>query len=164
MSIIEKSALAHAEGQLSELPVGATQTAKPARRKKPPRKPFPNKVQNVVWGRSAGRCQYAGCIKPLIGEQISGARHANKSYIAHIVGDSPDGPQGDATLSLRLAHDPDNLMLVCDEQHPVIDREMIDTHSVEVLREMKQRHEDRIRGPKCGYLFEVILPANDNFY
>jgi hypothetical protein len=87
---------------------------------KPPRKPVPIKVQNVLWGRAAGRCQYAGCNKLLIGEQISGARNANKSYIAHIVGDSPDGPRGDAILSPKLAHDPDNLMLVCDEHHRVI--------------------------------------------
>lgn len=109
------------------------------------RKAIPPKVQNVVWGRSAGRCQYAGCNKLLIGEQISGARNANKSYIAHVIGDSPDGPRGHAVLSLKLAHDPDNLMLVCDEHHRVIDREMVGAHSVEVLGEMKRRHEERIR-------------------
>jgi hypothetical protein len=112
--------------------------------KKTPRKPVPNKVQNVVWARAAGRCQYAGCNKLLIGEQISGARNANKSYIAHIVGDSPDGPRGHSILSPELVHDPDNLMLVCDEHHRVVDREMVDAHSVDVLSEMKRRHEARI--------------------
>jgi len=51
--------------------------------KKPARKAIPAKVQNVLWGRAAGRCQYAGCNKLLIGEEISGARNAKKSYIAH---------------------------------------------------------------------------------
>ena len=50
--------------------------------KKAPRKPIPNKVQNVLWGRASGRCQYAGCNRLLIGKQISGARNANESYIA----------------------------------------------------------------------------------
>ncbi|SNT02390.1 hypothetical protein SAMN05216374_2347 [Tardiphaga sp. OK246] len=113
--------------------------------KKPARKSIPNKILNVLWGRSAGHCQYTGCNKLLIGEQISGARNANKSYIAHIVGDSAYGPRGDPVLSPLLARDPDNLMLVCDEHHRVIDREMVDQHSVGVLREMKQRHEARIR-------------------
>jgi hypothetical protein len=108
------------------------------------RKPIPPKVQNVVWARAAGRCQYNGCNKLLIGEQISGARNANTSYIAHIVGDSPDGPRGDPILSPKLAQDPDNLMLACDPHHRDIDREMVDAHSVEVLREMKRRHEERI--------------------
>jgi hypothetical protein len=94
--------------------------------KKPARKAIPAKVQNVLWGRAAGRCQYAGCNKLLIGEQISGARNANRSYIAHIVGDSPDGPRGDPILSPKLAQDPDNMMLVCDEHHRVMDREMVD--------------------------------------
>jgi hypothetical protein len=70
------------------------------------RKPIPPKIQNVLWARAAGRCQYAGCNKLLIGEQISGARNANTSYIAHIVGGSPDGPRGDPVLSPKLAHDP----------------------------------------------------------
>jgi hypothetical protein len=60
------------------------------------------------------------------------------------VGDSPDGPRGDPVLSPKLALDPDNLMLACDPHHRVIDREMVDAHSVDVLREMKQRHEERI--------------------
>lgn len=145
MSISKQPALADVKDQSNELPVAAIRTTKAARGKKPPRKPIPNKVQNVLWGRAAGRCQYAGCNKLLIGEQISGARNANKSYIAHIVGDSPDGPRGDAILSPKLAHDPDNLMLVCDEHHRVIDREMVDAHSIDILREMKRRHEDRIR-------------------
>jgi hypothetical protein len=119
--------------------------SKPARQPRPTtRKALPRKVENVVWARAAGRCQYAGCNRLLIGEQISGARNANKSYVAHIVGDSPDGPRGDPVLSPKLAHDPDNLMLVCDEHHRVIDREMVDAHSVDVLREMKRRHEARI--------------------
>src|SRR4051812_8852426 len=125
-------------------PSPAGRRGAPATNKKAVRKPIPPRVQNVVWGRAAGRCQYAGCNRLLIGEQISGARNANKSYIAHVVGDSPEGPRGDPILSPKLAHDPDNLMLVCDEHHRVIDREMVDAHSVDVLRQMKRRHEDRI--------------------
>jgi hypothetical protein len=44
-----------------------------------------------------------------------------------------------------LAHDPDNLMLVCDVHHRVFDREMVDEHPEEVLVAMKRRHEARIR-------------------
>lgn len=139
VSAKKQSAVTSAEGPSNDFPADAAATRKTTR------KPIPNKVQNVLWGRAAGRCQYAGCNKLLIGEQISGARNANKSYIAHIVGDSPEGPRGDAILSPKLAHDPDNLMLVCDAHHRVVDRERVDAHSVEVLREMKRRHEDRIR-------------------
>jgi hypothetical protein len=124
--------------------VAEIEEAAQAAAKKVKRKPIPLKVQNILWARAAGRCQYTGCNKLLIGEQISGARNANKSYIAHIVGDSPDGPRGDPILSPKLAHDPDNLMLACDPHHRVIDREMVDAHSVEILRGMKASHESRI--------------------
>ena len=52
------------------------------------RRPLPVKIQNIVWGRAAGRCQCAGCNAPLIGDQISGATNANKAYIGHIVSDN----------------------------------------------------------------------------
>lgn len=109
------------------------------------RKAIPIRVQNIVWGRAAGRCQYAGCNKLLVGDQISGAANANTAYIGHIVADSAEGPRGDPARSPKLAHDPDNLMLVCDVHHRVFDREMVDEHPEEVLIAMKRRHEARIR-------------------
>jgi SMODS-associated and fused to various effectors sensor domain len=113
--------------------------------KKAPRKAIPKKVETIVWARAAGRCQYAGCNKLLVGDQISGAADANTAYIGHIVADSPEGPRGDPVRSPTLAHDPDNLMLVCDVHHRVFDREMVDEHPEDVLVAMKRRHEARIR-------------------
>lgn len=113
--------------------------------KKPPRKAIPKKVENIVWARAAGRCQYAGCNKLLVGDQISGAANANMAYIGHIVADSPEGPREDPVRSPELAHDPDNLMLVCDVHHRVFDREMVSEHPEEALIAMKRRHEARIR-------------------
>lgn len=109
------------------------------------RKPIPLRIQNFVWARAAGRCQYGNCNKLLIGDQISGARNANSAYIGHIVADSPEGPRGDPIQSPLLAQDPDNLMLVCDTHHRVFDRDMLAEHPAEVLLRMKQRHEARIR-------------------
>lgn len=109
------------------------------------RKPFPERIKTIVWARAAGRCQYAGCNASLIGDEISGATNANKAYIGHIVADAVDGPRGDPVLSPKFAHDPDNLMLVCDAHHRVFDREMVAEHPVEVLLAMKRRHEARIR-------------------
>jgi hypothetical protein len=135
--------VAESEVQLQE------PTAHSARRrsaaKKASRKAIPKKVENIVWARAAGRCQYAGCNEFLVGDQISGAANANTAYIGHIVADSPEGPRGDPVRSPKLAHDPDNLMLVCDVHHRVFDREMVDEHPEEVLVAMKRRHEARIR-------------------
>jgi hypothetical protein len=108
------------------------------------RQGIPSKVQNLVWARAAGRCEYRGCNQSLIGDALSDAPNANKAYLAHIVGDTAGGPRGDDVLSPQLSKDPNNIMLVCDAHHRVIDREKQDEHDVEVLRAMKREHETRI--------------------
>ncbi|MHC2791219.1 hypothetical protein ACVINZ_000231 [Mesorhizobium jarvisii] len=109
------------------------------------RRPLSDKIKSIVWGRAAGRCQYAGCNALLIGDEVSGAADANAAYIGHIIADSKNGPRGDPVLSPKLAQDPNNLMLVCDRHHRVFDREMVAEHPADVLLAMKRRHEDRIR-------------------
>ncbi|KAA9389000.1 SAVED domain-containing protein [Neorhizobium galegae] len=105
---------------------------------------IPNKVQNILWAQAAGRCEYRGCNELLVGDLVSNTPHANKGYHAHIIADSPDGPRGDVELSKKLAKDPDNIMLLCDVHHRVVDREKVEEHPATLLREMKREHEERI--------------------
>lgn len=104
---------------------------------------IPERVKIRLWGQAAGRCQYEGCNKPLWRDSLTQAEF-NIAYIAHIIADRPDGPRGDSELSEKLKADLSNLMLMCDEHHRYIDREDVEGHPVERLREMKRRHEDRI--------------------
>lgn len=69
----------------------------------------------------------------------------NSAFVAHIVAASPDGPRGDETQSAMLVDDIDNVMLLCNEHHRLIDHEGLAEHSVERLRGMKKKHEDRVR-------------------
>ncbi len=121
--------------------IRATSTETPASHE---RAAIPPKVKNVVWARSAGRCEYRNCNDLLIGDLVSNTPAANKGYHAHIIADSPDGPRGDAELSKALAKDPDNIMLLCDVHHRVVDREKVSEHPASLLREMKREHEERI--------------------
>jgi hypothetical protein len=102
------------------------------------------KTRTILWARAAGRCQYPGCNKQLIGDLLSGKVDANSAYAAHIVAETPGGPRGDEIRSPLLADDPSNLMLLCDTHHRVIDRDAVDDHPEAVLLTMKARHEDRI--------------------
>lgn len=104
---------------------------------------IPVKVKIRLWGKSAGRCQYEGCNKPLFLDSLTKAEF-NIAYIAHIIADKPKGPRGDAKLSVKLKDNLSNLMLMCDEHHRLIDREDAEGHPVERLREMKRKHEERI--------------------
>lgn len=104
---------------------------------------IPEKVKLNLWVNAAGRCEYEGCNEPLWEDSLTLAK-MNAAYIAHIVADSPDGPRGDETLSEVLAKDISNLMLMCDKHHRLIDKEDVKGHPVEKLREMKEKHEQRI--------------------
>ena len=101
------------------------------------------KVKIRLWGKAAGRCQYDGCNKPLWQDSLTKAEF-NTAYIAHIIADKPGGPRGNLDLSEKLKADISNLMLMCDQHHRLIDREDVEGHPVERLREMKRKHEKRI--------------------
>lgn len=97
-----------------------------------------------VWLHAAGRCQYPGCNIPLWQDELT-LRKMNRSYLAHIVGDKPDGPRGDPAQSELLKNDPKNIMLLCDTHHRLIDKIDIDGHPVELLVQYKADHEERIK-------------------
>ena len=97
----------------------------------------------ILWGKASGRCQYEGCNKQLYLDSLTKAE-LNSSYVAHIIADSPNGPRGHETLSEELKEDINNLMLMCDEHHRLIDRKQVDEHPVDRLQKMKKEHEKRM--------------------
>lgn len=104
---------------------------------------IPDKVKYLLWTLSAGRCQYRGCNKPLHHDILT-KRRFNSAYIAHIVADVPGGPRGDKKRSPLLADKLENLMLLCDTHHRLIDKFDEAGHQEDVLLKMKSEHENRI--------------------
>ena len=98
----------------------------------------------ILWAKAAGRCQYSGCNKSLIGDLISGAEDKNFGFVAHIVADTPTGPRGDLIRSPLLSNDVSNLMLLCHVHHKLIDVDAVDQHPEERLLAMKAGHERRV--------------------
>lgn len=107
------------------------------------RKRIPEKVTNLLWSRTAGRCQYEGC-NEVLSKDILTKKNYNTAYVAHIVAAEPDGPRGDELLSPQLCQDFENLMLMCDKHHRLIDKIDVLGHSVQRLVAMKRRHEEII--------------------
>ena len=97
----------------------------------------------ILWAKAAGRCQYSGCNKSLIGDLISGAEDKNFGFVAHIVADTPTGPRGDP-FSPLLSDDVNNLMLLCHVHHKLIDVDAVDQPREERLLAMKTTHEQRV--------------------
>ena len=111
--------------------------------------PIPNKVQNALWAKAGGRCQYRGCNELLIGDLMSGKRGGTYGLISHIVADVSDkleskAPRYDPLRSPLLAKDIGNLMILCHKHHKLIDVEAVEEHPEAVLLQMKKEHEARI--------------------
>ncbi|AOJ94810.1 hypothetical protein WK22_17605 [Burkholderia multivorans] len=117
---------------------------------------IPAEVRKLVGGQAGWHCQFEGC-----GENLS--MHAstntagNYSYFAHIVASSKDGPRGDETLSEQLAESADNVMLLCDKCHRLIDRVSPEEYSVEKLKAMREANIAQV-----ARLFSCLrYPASD---
>lgn len=104
---------------------------------------IPDHVKYALWGKTAGRCEYEGCNKPIYTDDLT-QYEFNAAYIAHIYADSRHGPRWHPVLSEQLKADIANLMLLCDVHHRLIDRGDVAGHPAERLQEMKRTHEERI--------------------
>ena len=101
-------------------------------------------IQRRIWARSAGICQFRGCTEDLTRDDLTRAQF-NAAYLAHIVADSPGGKRGDVILSPLLAQDFDNIMLLCDKHHRLIDTDPTAAdYPRKLLVEMKRESEERI--------------------
>lgn len=97
------------------------------------------KVAREVERLAGWRCQFDGCGADLSIHYVNGTS-GNYSYLAHIVAASWDGPRGDKVWSKILANEVNNIMLLCDKCHRLIDRVNPDAYPREILEDMRQRH------------------------
>ncbi|MDR3185337.1 MAG: HNH endonuclease [Christensenellaceae bacterium] len=99
------------------------------------------RVERLLWGIAAGRCEFEGCNKVLYRHEITGSNE-NLAEKAHIHAVSPGGarycPDNDG-----FKNNVNNLMLVCPQCHASIDRNE-EKYTPENLFAMKYKHEKRI--------------------
>jgi hypothetical protein len=100
-------------------------------------------IKIKLWSRAGARCQYRGCNQYLWRDDLTLAR-LNRSHIAHIAGVEPNSARHDASLSPAQVNAFENLMLMCQPHHHLIDHDGKDQHPVDVLEAMKREHEERI--------------------
>jgi hypothetical protein len=98
----------------------------------------------MLWGMAAGRCEFAGCNKPLWKSSVT-QEQVNIAQKAHIYAFSTGGPRGNDAIPKSKLNDLTNLMLVCHECHQKIDRDLEGTrYPAPLLRQWKGDHERRI--------------------
>lgn len=101
-------------------------------------------VQAILWGRAAGRCEFAGCNQPLWRSPVT-QEPVSIAQKAHIYSFSSDGPRGNAGIDASELNGLDNLFLVCPGCHLKIDNAPDGgRYTVAVVQGMKSRHERRV--------------------
>ena len=105
---------------------------------------IPDKEMKALIAHSGGVCAFPGCNKPLVEPGNATDAAAFLGEIAHIVADSRQGPRGVSPLTDEERDRHTNLVLLCGDHHKIIDSQP-NTYSVQVLRQIKADHEDRIR-------------------
>jgi hypothetical protein len=107
-------------------------------------KRLPERAVRLIWHEAGGRCMFDGCGMDL-GRTPLSTSLSQIAYLAHIVAADEDGPRGSAGESLRISDDPDNILLMCDAHHRLIDRIDANGFTVDRLREMRARHVEHVR-------------------
>lgn len=100
-------------------------------------------AQCTLWGRAAGRCQFAGCNQPLWKSSVT-QEPVNIAEKAHIYSFSSEGPRGHE--GVETINSIDNLILVCHQCHRKIDKHADGgRYTPTLLGRMKADHEARIQ-------------------
>lgn len=99
---------------------------------------------NSVWADAGGCCMFKGC-----GQDLSVVPLHNKgarvAYLAHIIASDPDGPRGTVEDSHRLSNSPENIMLMCDAHHRLIDAFAPESYTAAQLQAMRREHTEKVR-------------------
>ncbi len=96
----------------------------------------------MIWGVSAGVCEFYGCTNRLYTHHVT-KENVNLAENAHVYSFSEGGKRFSRLIPRERINDIDNLMLVCDSCHKLIDSTDTD-YSAEELLSMKKEHEERV--------------------
>lgn len=101
---------------------------------------IPVRDQKILCTRSGNRCAMPECHKVLVVGKTEDDRESLVAQMAHIKGERSISPRYDASMTDMERNSYDNLILVCDNCHKVID-DQPNSYTVEKLHEIKSQHE-----------------------
>ncbi len=110
--------------------------------------PISVKTRILVWSRAANRCSI--CRQELFMDEISTDDPSLVGDVAHIVGESPDGPRGSSPLTPEQRDLYSNLLLLCKPHHKLID-DNEQEYTLARLQEIKATHERWVRESLAGF-------------
>jgi hypothetical protein len=119
------------------------------------------KTHKMLWGRAANRCAFPDCRRELVMDKSETDDESLVGEECHIIAREQNGPRGDSSLAPEARDKYDNLILLCNVHHKLID-DQINTFSVQVLKEMKSLHENWVRESLRD--FDPLRQRDDEFY
>lgn len=130
---------------------------------------IPISQQRKLLQRSGNVCAFPDCRLLLTAEGTADDPVVVLGEIAHIVAESPDGPRGDSPLTRDERNLYQNLILLCNQHHQLIDSEgALATYTVERLTAMKQDHEQwverSLRGRSNVVAAQLPPMVNDTIF
>lgn len=99
---------------------------------------------NSVWADAGGCCMFKGCAHDLSNVPLYN-RAKRIAYLAHIIASDPEGPRGTNEDSHRRSNDPENIMLMCDAHHRLIDVFAPEIYTTSRLQDMRREHTEKVR-------------------
>ncbi|AUJ72419.1 HNH endonuclease [Pseudoalteromonas sp. NC201] len=119
------------------------------------------KTQKMLWGRAASRCAFPDCRKELVFDSTQTDDESIVGEACHIVAKSADGPRGESPLTSEQRDKYNNLLLLCNIHHKVIDDQYLH-YTIDLLHEIKQSHEVWVSSQLQG--FDAHKQRDDEIY
>ncbi len=113
------------------------------------------KEQRILFAKSGNRCAFEGCRRVLTAKASPLEGPVVLGEAAHIVGERPNGPRGNYPLPLDKRNQYDNLILLCNQHHQLVDSQP-QTYTVEKLHAMKETHEKWVE-QTLGVADEILI-------
>lgn len=114
----------------------------------------------MLWGRSGNMCAFPDCKKILVVDETFTDDASVIGEEAHIVAQKKNGPRGISNLTLDQRDKYDNLILLCNIHHKVID-DQPNEYTVEKIKEFKLSHENWI---KSNLISDIRKFKEDEIY
>jgi hypothetical protein len=102
------------------------------------------RTEKILWGKAGATCSFPNCRRELIEHETELDDQCVLGQVAHIVARSRDGPRGEFPPPGEHLDSYENLILLCEEHHEIIDAQP-NTYTVAKLVQMKKDHEYWVR-------------------
>ena len=110
---------------------------------KVPSRDISEKTKLILYVIAGGWCEFEGCDNYLIKHPLT-HDPGNFAQMAHIVAFKEEGPRGKSANRPKDINALENLMLLCQPCHHLVDKERPQDYPREKLEAFKRKHEERI--------------------